>query len=292
MRLARPRADVGAGERDRPRGRPRPRTGGRARLRRLPHRQGQGRRAGPDRGRRPGPGRGGPRRARAGRRGAGRRQRAAGTSTPRCAWCGCSTARPAGWSTSSSPAAPSRSWPRCAAGSTCRSPPTSRSAGPRTRCGWPGSRPPTSPCSRCSRSAAWRPACGSRSRSGCPWSCRRRWRPRSASPPGWPSRRRCPSCPTPAGWRRWRCSTGDVTSQPFRVVDGALPVAARSRTWRGRLPRPRRPPSGGGIGWPPSVPSPARPYPMIAKIAGPWGTRSFVIKEIGQGIAAPVGSRS
>ena len=88
-----------------------------------------------------------------GRAGAGRRQRRAGTSTPRCGWCGCSTGPPAGWSTSSSRAAPSRSWPRYAGGSTCRSPPTSRSAGPTTRCGWPGWRRPTSRCSRCSRSA-------------------------------------------------------------------------------------------------------------------------------------------
>ena len=173
-------------------------------LGRLPHRQGQGRRAGPDRGRRPGPGRGGPRRARPRRPGAGRRQRRLGR---RHRGADGPAARPGrGWSTSSSPAAPSRSSRRCAAASTCRSPPTSRSAGPRTRCGWPGWRPPTSRSSRCSRSAGSRPACGSPSRSACRWSCPRRWSPRSASPPGSPWPPPCPSCPTPAGWRPCSCS--------------------------------------------------------------------------------------
>ena len=122
------------------------RRGHRPRVGRLPHREGEGRRARPGRGRRPGAGRGGPRRARPGRPGPGRRQRRLGRRHRRPDDRGCSTG--SGWSTSSSPAAPSRSWPRYAGGSTCRSPPTSRSAGPRTRCGWPGWRPPTSRCSR------------------------------------------------------------------------------------------------------------------------------------------------
>ena len=90
-----------------------------------------------------------------------------------------------------------------------------RSARPRTRCGSPGWRPPTSWCSRCSRSAGCAPACGSPSRSACRSSCRPRSTPRSASPPGsrWP--RRCPSCRTPAGWRRWRCSTA-TSPRPAR----------------------------------------------------------------------------
>ena len=45
------------------------------------------------------------------------------------------------------------------------------------------------------------------------WWCRARWSRRSASPPGSPWPRRCPSCPTPAGWRRRRCSTGDLVAR-------------------------------------------------------------------------------
>ena len=55
-------------------------------LGRLPHREGQGRRARPDRGRRPGAGRGRPRRARARRAGSGSTPTAPGTSTPPSGW--------------------------------------------------------------------------------------------------------------------------------------------------------------------------------------------------------------
>ena len=150
--LARAGTRVGAGERDGARGRSGPRdASGRWRRRRLPHRQGQGRRARPDRGRRPGARRGGPRRARPGRRGAGRRQRRLGRrhrgADDRGARPG---RRRAGVRRAAVPHG------RGAGGGTpagrrAGSPPTSRSAGPTTRCGWPRRRPRTSRCSRCSR---------------------------------------------------------------------------------------------------------------------------------------------
>ena len=73
--------------------------------RRLPHRQGQGRRARADPGRRPGPAGGGPRRARPRRAGPHRRQRALGRRHGGRRASRSSTARPAAWSTSSSPCA-------------------------------------------------------------------------------------------------------------------------------------------------------------------------------------------
>ena len=74
-------------------------------------RQGQGRRARPDPRRRRGPARGGARRARPRRAGPGRRQRRAGTSTRRSPRSACWTGPPVGWSTSSSRARASRTWP-------------------------------------------------------------------------------------------------------------------------------------------------------------------------------------
>ena len=98
----------------------------------------------------------------------GRRQRRLGRRRGRHRDRRCSTAPPAAWSTSSSRARASRTWPRCAGASTSRSPPTSRSAGPRTPTGCATWRPPTSRCSRCSRSAGCGPACGSPRTSACP----------------------------------------------------------------------------------------------------------------------------
>ena len=96
------------------------------------------------------------------------RRRGGGRDPPR------STAPPAAWSTSSSPCATVEDLAaRPPRGSTCRSRPTSRSAGPRTPTGCATWRPPTSRCSRCSRSAACGPACGSPRTSGCrSWSRR------------------------------------------------------------------------------------------------------------------------
>ena len=128
-----PATDPAAGPRDR-------------RRRRLPHREGQGRRARPDPRRRPGPHRGGARRAGTGRPRSGSTPTAPGTSTRRSAPSPRSTGPPADWSTSSSRSSRSRTSPSYAVGSTCRSPPTSRSGGPRTPTGSATSRPPTSPC--------------------------------------------------------------------------------------------------------------------------------------------------
>ncbi len=156
--------------------------------------------------------------------GCGSTPTALGRSTRRSPRCGCSTGLPVAWSTSSSRAAPSRSWRRYGGGCRCRSRPTSRSDGPRTPTGCATSRRRTSPCSRCSRSAGCARACGSPRTSGCRSWCRRRWRRRSASRPGWPWRPRCRSCPTPAGWRRCSCSPSDVAVSPLLPVDGLLPV--------------------------------------------------------------------
>ena len=140
-----PRARLRGGQRDRARGRPGAGGGDRA-PRRLPYRQGEGGRARPDPRRRPGPGRGGARRARSGRRSAGRRQRrlVGRRRGPRD--------RAAG---------PSGRWPgvrraavrdrrgarrRYAGRSTYRSRPTSRSGGPPTPTGCATWRRPTSRC--------------------------------------------------------------------------------------------------------------------------------------------------
>ena len=100
------------------------------RARRLRDGQGEGGRAGPVAGRRPGAGRGGTRRPRARRAGCGSTRTAPGRSTTRWPRSACWTRPPEGSSTSSSPARRSRSWRRCGARSTCRSRRTSRSGGP------------------------------------------------------------------------------------------------------------------------------------------------------------------
>ena len=149
---------------------------------------------------------------------------AAGTSTRRWAPSGCWSGPPAAWSTSSSPARASRSWPPCAARSTCPSPPTSRSGGPRTPTGCATWRPPTSRCSRCSRWAACAPACGSPRTSAC-----RSWSPAPSSPasasrPGsrWPPP--CPELPHACGLATVQLLTDDVVIEPLLPVDGMLPV--------------------------------------------------------------------
>ena len=112
--------------------------------RRLPDRQGQGRRARPD------PGDDEARleavRDAIGPDGLVRIDANGGWSVDEAvAAIGCSSGRPADWSTSSSRAPRSRTSPSYAVASTCRSPPTSRSAGPPTPTGSATSRPPTSP---------------------------------------------------------------------------------------------------------------------------------------------------
>ena len=80
---------------------------------------------------------------------------------------------------------------------------------------------------------------------------------RSASPPGSRSRRRCPSCPTRAGWRPCSCSPTTWSADPLLPVDGALPVRRPSRRpgAPGAARRPRRTGrSTGGAGWPRSRP--------------------------------------
>ena len=109
----------------------------------------------------------------------------------------------------------SRTSPPYAAGSTCRSPPTSRSGGPRTPTGSATSRPPTSRCSRCSRSAGCAPACGSPRTSGCRSSCRRRWRPRSASRPGVALAAALPELPYACGLATVQLLTADVVAEPL-----------------------------------------------------------------------------
>ena len=143
---------------------------------------------------------------------------------------------------------------RTPARSTCRSPPTSRSAGPPTPTGCATSRPPTSRCSRCSRSAGCGPACGSPRTSGCRSSSRRRWRPRSGSPPGVALAAALPELPYACGLatvqlldrrrrRPSRCCRSTAT----------LPVGAPDRRPTRARPAGRRRPTGsrtGRPGWP------------------------------------------
>ena len=192
-----------------------------------------------------GPARGGPRRPRPGRPDPHRRQRRCGRSTRRSRAIPLLDRAAGGLEYVEQPVRRSRTSPPYAGGSTYRSPPTSRSAGPRTPTGCATSTPPTSRCSRCSRSAGSAPACGSPRTSACPWWCRSALETsRSASPPAWRWRRRCPSCPTPAASPPCSCSPTTSRSEPLLPVDGALPVvrpeldaAALARTRARRRPR-------------------------------------------------------
>ena len=115
------------------------------------------------------------------------------------------------------------------------------------------SRPPTSRCSRCSRSAACAPACGSRRRSACRSSCRRRWRPRSGSRPGWRWPGRCPSLPYACGLATVQLLTADVVADPLLPVDGvAAGPAADGRPARAGPAGGHRPTGSrtGRRGWP------------------------------------------
>ena len=247
---ARPRP----GQRHRARGRPRAGARDRAR-RRLPHRQGQGRRAGPDASAddqarleavRDALGPGGRVRVDAnggwdvddGRRG-----------DPRC-WTG----RPAGWSTSSSRAPSVEDLAAVRRrGRRARSPPTSRSGAPRTPTGCATSRPPTSRCSRCSRSAGCGPACGSPRTSACRSWCPRRWRPRSGIAAGVALAAALPELPYACGLATVQLLTDDVVADPLLPVDGALPVRPSRWSTRTRSPRLAAPPTGsrtGRPGWP------------------------------------------
>ena len=80
---------------------------------------------------------------------------------------------------------------------------------------------------------------------------RARWTPRSGSPPGWRSPRRCPSCPTPAGWPPVELMAGDVCSPSL------VPCGARSR-WR----------RCGGRGAAGAVGRPARAAAVVARPRG------------------------
>ena len=127
-----------------------------------------------------------------------------------------------------------------------RSPRTSRSGGPRTPTACATSRPPTSRCSRCSRSAACGPACGSPRTSGCRSWCRARSSRASASPPAWLSRPRCRHLEHACGLATVQLLSDDVAVEPLLPVDGFLPVppvvldeAALARL--AAPPRPDRP---------------------------------------------------
>ena len=146
---------------------------------------------------------------------------------------------------------------RTPAGGRCRSPPTSRSAARPTPTACATSRRPTSPYSRCSRSAASAPACGSPRTSACRSSSRARSSPASASRPGSRSPRRCPSCRYACGLATVQLLTDDVVAEPLLPVDGALPVRrpavdAGAARGAGRLARTGW--STGGAGWPRSRP--------------------------------------
>ena len=117
-------------------------------------------------------------------------------------------------------------------GSRCRSRPTSRSAGPPTPIGCAISRRPTSPCSRCSRWAAYAPACGSPRTSGCRSWCPARSSRASASRPG-------------------VALAAALPELPLRVRAGHGAAAHRRRGRRtvaaGRRRAARRRPDGGSV---------------------------------------------
>ena len=150
----------------------------------------------------------------------------------------------------------SRTSPSCAAGSTCRSPPTSRSAGRPTPIGCATSRRPTSPYSRCSRSAAYAPACGSPRTSACRWSSRSAVESSIGIAAGVALAAALPELPHACGLATVQLLTGDVVADPLLPVDGALPVRrpdGRPRPARraGRRARPGgalAPPDGRGRG--------------------------------------------
>ena len=81
-----------------------------------------------------------------------------------------------------------------------------------------------------------------------------RWRPRSGSPPGSRSRRRCPSCPTPAGLATVQLLTDDVVADPLLPRRRGLPVV-RPEVDLAALDRRRASrtgPTPGARGWPTS----------------------------------------
>ena len=204
---------------------------------RLPHRQGQGRRPRQHARRRRGPGRGGARRARPLRPGPGGRQRRLGRRRPRSRRSGGWTARPATSSTSSSRAPRSRTWPAV------RRPVDVPIAADESirRGDRPLSRPrPRGRRHRGAQGAAprrrARPACGSPRRSGCRSWCPRRWRPRSASPPGVALAAALPELPYACGLATRALLTDDVVDDSLVPVDGALPV--RRPDGLGGRPRP------------------------------------------------------
>ena len=203
-------------------------SGGRARdrdPRRLPDRQGQGRRARADAGRRPGPPRGRTRRAGPGRPDPDRRQRRLvgrrGGRGDRARWTG----PPAAWSTSSS-RAPSVE-DLAAVRRRVSRPDRRRRVDPAGRGPLPRARPGGRRHRRAQGAAArWRPGLpadrgGDRAAGGGVVARSRR---RSGSRPGWRSPRRCPTCRTHAGWPPSSCSPTTSPRRRCSRSTGCSPV--------------------------------------------------------------------
>ena len=237
-RLAGPGARPGPRQRHRPGGRARGGPRDRRAPVRLPHRQGQGRRARPDPRRRRGPGRGGARRARSRRPDPGRRQRRLGRRRRRSRRSGGSTARPAGWSTSSSRAPTVEDL--AAVRRARRRADRGRRVDPAGRRPLPGARP---------RGRRHRGAQGAAARRGAGLPADRRGHRAAgrgvvgardlgrASPPGVALAAALPELPLRLRARD-RASCSPTTSSPTRSlpVDGALPVRRR-RSRREHLDR-------------------------------------------------------
>ena len=213
------------GQRHRARGRPR---AGRTRsccARRLPHRQGQGRRARPDPGRRPGPGRGGPRRARARRPDPRRRQRRLGRRRGGRARSALLDRAAGGLEYVEQPCASVEEL--AAVRRRGRRADRGRRVDPPRRRPLPGARPGGRRHRGAQGAAARRGAGLPADRRGHRAAGRGLERPgdlASASPPGWRSPPRCPSCRTPAGSRP--CSCSPTTWSPTRCCrwTALLPV--------------------------------------------------------------------
>ena len=244
----------------------------RARAGRLPDGQGQGRRGRPVAGRRPGPGRGGARRARCGRPDPGGRQRrlvagpgpgrghGAGPVRPGVRRAALPDGRRAG--RAAAPAGPGRD----------------RRAGRGRRVDPPGRGPvrgrrarqrPTSPCSRCSRWAGSGPRLGIAERIGLPVVVSSALETSIGLRAGLALAAALPELPYACGLNTAGLLAGDLVAEPL-TRGGRGDPAARGRAGPGRAgPAPGRPGDARGLA------GPVGPDPRPDEGAGRWlrGTR-------------------
>ena len=226
--------------------------------------------------RRRGPARGGARRPRARRPDPGRRQRRLGRRQGGRRRSGCWTAPPAGWSTSSSRARPSRTWPWSAAGSTCRSPPTSRSAGPRTPTGCATSEAADVAVLKVQPLGGVRACLRIAEDIGLPVVVSSALETSVGIAAGVALAAALPELPYACGLATVQLLTDDVAREPLLPEDGSLPVV-RPEVDEARLARLRRERRTGGRtgrrGWPRSGRIGDREHASRATPRPPWPGR-------------------